>query len=515
MISGWRYGLLLALLISGTACHGAVDLLRRPSTAFCQKHLRDVHSASDPQARYVAMQSELQSFTRLAEESLAMRARAISMYSVLENKIRRGEPFSGSDLQRLNDGAAELLAQRITLIRIAQEHECWLDARVPADPREASMRAAGIGMSLSAALLLYDNYATAISLYRDNDTLRTRLNQADNLSARRVGELNTIAESFTSADRRWRVRRAITWYEKQGHTQMDPGMEGSSYVAQLIEQSPSRNMVRQFDPLHYVKRHVKSFSLITLDSFRGTGQEGSYLSSMLFGNVVGLVEMRHGKLFERPDVRTEVIQTLHAGDILLEKTPFRLTDNFIPGHWGHAAIWVGSERELRQLGIWDHPLVRARQQEIRDGRGVVEALRSGVEMNTARHFLNVDDLAVLRHEALPDEERAKVILQALEHVGKPYDFNFDVQSTDRIFCSKLVYLAYGDLNWPTSRMLGRATISPDNIAQRAIGDGPLAVALLYHDGTEVPQPQARHEMEQLLQAGTQQAAAPRLSLGRN
>ena len=32
-----------------------------------------------------------------------------------------------------------------------------------------------------------------------------------------------------------------------------------------------------------------------------------------------------------------------AGDILLEKTPFRLTDKLIPGYWGHAAVWIGGE----------------------------------------------------------------------------------------------------------------------------------------------------------------------------
>ena len=32
---------------------------------------------------------------------------------------------------------------------------------------------------------------------------------------------------------------------------------------------------------------------------------------------------------------------MQAGDILLEKTPFRLTDKMIPRYWGHATIWTG------------------------------------------------------------------------------------------------------------------------------------------------------------------------------
>ncbi|HOI53042.1 MAG TPA: YiiX/YebB-like N1pC/P60 family cysteine hydrolase, partial [Azonexus sp.] len=212
--------------------------------------------------------------------------------------------------------------------------------------------------------------------------------------------------------------------------------------------------------------------------------EGVNLSSLLFGNAAGLVETRRGKLDGQAPVLEKLAGTVQAGDVLLEKTPFRLTDTFIPGHYGHVAVWVGSEAELRRLGIWEHPVVRPYQANIRAGRGVVEALRSGVKMNTLRHFLNIDDLAVLRPRQMADTVRAEAVLQTLRQVGKAYDFNFDVESTDRIVCSELVYHAYGDVRWPTKRQLGRVTISPDNVAAEATGNGAFAIELLYHDGRE-------------------------------
>ena len=105
---------------------------------------------------------------------------------------------------------------------------------------------------------------------------------------------------------------------------------------------------------------------------------------------------------------------------------------------------------------------------------------------------------MLRQPGLPDEKRLEIILQTLRQVGKAYDFNFDAESTHRVFCSKLVYLAYGDMQWPTTRFLGRFTISPDNIAQRATDKGPLSVALLYHDGQEV-RSNPQRTMTQLLE----------------
>jgi uncharacterized protein YycO len=296
---------------------------------------------------------------------------------------------------------------------------------------------------------------------------------------------------------RQRVRRAILWFEQYGGHPDATRIEGYAYLHRLIEQSPSLAMVRRIAPLGGLASQVDLVGTFTVDTLFGLKNESTNLSSLLFGNAVGLVETRRGKLYRRPDVAERVASGLKAGDILLEKTPFRLTDTFIPGHWGHAAIWVGNEAELRALGIWDHPVTRPHQEAIRSGRGIVEALRSGVEMNTLEHFLNIDDLGVLRHESLPLGTRAEVILQALRQVGKPYDYNFDADTTHRIFCSKLVYLAYGDLQWPTSRMLGRVTVSPDNIAERSVGDGPLTVSLLYHDGQEITGAK-REFMQQLL-----------------
>jgi hypothetical protein len=46
----------------------------------------------------------------------------------------------------------------------------------------------------------------------------------------------------------------------------------------------------------------------------------------------------------------------------------------------------------------------------------------------------------------------------------------------------LVYLAYTDIDWPTDNLVGRYTISPDNIAQKALQGGELEVMLLYIEG---------------------------------
>ncbi|MDR1888952.1 MAG: hypothetical protein LBQ81_06175 [Zoogloeaceae bacterium] len=440
------------------------------------------------------MDARLNAYLQLSEEALSMRFKAIQLYAELEARMRRREALSGQDFQRVNQGAADLVAQRERLLQTATRHECWLAVPAPDDPEGQAIYRAGVLLSLSSALILYDNYVQAFLPYRNHAELRRHINQGDKGFRWTSQELRQAELMFNSPQNRQRVRRAIDWYQNLVASPLDTAQIRQSfsaepYLRQSIAQSPAFQWVKQHEnPLRLIGRALQFFSDIASDTAVHLGAESVNFSSRLFGNSVGLVETRRGKLHDRPEVHADLAQTLQAGDILLEKTPFRLTDHFIPGHWGHAAIWIGTKAELQALGLWEHPQVKAHHVEIEAGRGVVEALRTGVEMNTLAHFLNVDDVAILRqNRPTPQsaEERADVILQTLRQVGKSYDFNFDVESTRRMFCSKLIYHGYAHINWPTSRMLGRFTVSPDDIARRALADGPLDILLLYHDGDKL------------------------------
>jgi uncharacterized protein YycO len=189
-------------------------------------------------------------------------------------------------------------------------------------------------------------------------------------------------------------------------------------------------------------------------------------------------------MYDNAAITKNVTLTLKPGDILIEKAPYRLTDILIPGYWGHAAIWTGTPEELKALGVWDHPSVVPYRQEINANKRVIEALRSGVQLNSLRHFLNVDDLAVLRASEMTREERREVVLNAFAQLGKRYDFNFNIESSDTVVCSELVYLSYPQIKWPTDKALGRYTISPDHIAKKT-ESSELKLIVLYHDGEKV------------------------------
>ena len=60
-----------------------------------------------------------------------------------------------------------------------------------------------------------------------------------------------------------------------------------------------------------------------------------------------------------------------------------------------------------------------------------------------------------------------------------------MESKGRVYCSKLVYLSYSGIDWPTKKSLGRTTFTPDDVAVKAARDGALQLVTFYHDGKRV------------------------------
>jgi permuted papain-like amidase YaeF/Yiix C92 family enzyme len=455
----------------------------------CREHRYAVHGTSREGVES-SLRKEIAEYRTLAERALMLRAETIKVGMQIREKQGQGKPLTGEDLDLLNQGIVEHLALRKELLAVAESHECWLDGsdkELLAVGITPESRLKGVMLSLSSALVLYDNYLMAISLFEGDSKLRRLLNERDPGYAVNSAELAKVTLHYDSVTNRQRVRRAMKFYERESKRHRDT-LERSpeiGYVSALITQSPSYTMVRKWSPFYVVGRKLGFFGAVTTDTLTGLEREGLNLFSMVFGNAVGLVETRKGKLYGRTEVLEEVQGTLRAGDILLEKTPFRLTDKLIPGYWGHAAVWIGTESELKELGVWDNPVVARHREEIRQGRLVVEALRSGVEMNTLEHFFNIDSFGALRKPELGREGRARTVIQALRQVGKPYDFNFDVESKERVYCSKLVYLSYSGVEWPTKKSLGRTTFTPDDVAIKAAKEGTLQLVTFYHDGRRV------------------------------
>jgi len=143
---------------------------------------------------------------------------------------------------------------------------------------------------------------------------------------------------------------------------------------------------------------------------------------------------------------------LRPGDVILVRQELYLSNAFLPGFWPHAMIYLGPSEAWSRLKLADgmplsaDPGVRAVLPGYAAPIGgaparVIEAISEGVVFNSLEHAVQKDYVVVLRPE-LPEAAVADSIRRALLFLGRPYDFDFDFATDDRIVCTELVYRAY-------------------------------------------------------------------------
>ncbi len=480
------------------------------------------------QSFYLDYETNFQDFHREIDISLQLRKRSIEF---LKQEMLEGDAqyFDAHDIARIQAAVSEYSRNREVLLKqIAYRYrdlfegvELIFTSKQPTElvvnrtifndknklfinPNDPLGREyiKVIKLGLAAALTLYDNFIIAIMPYHKNGHFRRSINE-NNIDDKKI--IERISGNFRDLNNYRNTLKAVEFNDKVSrwelaHTESKLSKDkDNTYFNLLINGSYSNKKIKEITLWEHLAFRTKRFRSKVRDILFDIGAESLNSVSMAFGNTVGLISSRDGYLKNLPSSHIEKIETeLLPGDILLEKTPFRLTDRFIPGHWGHVAIWVGSKEQLEALGVWKLlPQIYANarhrfnyqgpsfQTQIIEGKRVVEALRPGVQINTLKHFLDIDDMAVLRDKNVKKSALKRYVIRAFKQIGKEYDFNFDVETDTKIVCSELAFVAYDDYQWPTEKMAGRYTISPDHVGEKALGRGPFEPVMLYHDGKVV------------------------------
>jgi uncharacterized protein YycO len=383
----------------------------------------------------------------------------------------------------------EYLDLRAPLYRLAYKHVPALSDHT----RPPALRLRAIGISLLAGLTLYENARLLQRELLAIPGVRAALNQADPALRIPPNLWDEIESNLYRLDHHALLEEGLRVLEAGS-----PSRGGAApdallrYVSAEVADGRAGSEIvadRRYRQIGRVLRHhARRLGQLVLDV---PGQTRTQLSRV-FGNTVGLVELRQGKLTADEGWRELVRARLQPGDLLLEKTPFRLTDALIPGHFGHVAMYAGTESELRGLGLADHPAVAPVLERVAAGRTIIEALRDGTQINTLERFLNVDDLVILRpkSEHVPAADVRWAIALAFSHLGKRYDFAFDANTWDTLVCSELAFHSYVNVRWPTARVLAAYTITPDDVARLAGSDPsrPFELVLFVHDGRLVHDP---------------------------
>lgn len=453
----------------------------------------NIHSKIESHSNLDSILSfEISEFQLLVEQSLVVRSEMIQFSNEINLNIDK--PISSKHLEFLKSKTETFLVLRDKLYDITYWYECAQEASkerlVRANVKE-NIRTKAVMLSVASALTLYDNYLIGALIFENDPRLRRLSNDPDigfDVSSNVLLEITLAANSIKNQKR---IQEGISFFEKKQKHFISQSDNEYEYLKLLIYSSPSYNHIKNLTTKEMVGKKFKVFGRMSQDIFAELKKDGFDGISKFFGNSIGLVEFRKGKLYKNEKIKEELLKELQPLDVILEKTPFRLTDKLIPGHFGHVAIWVGNENELKEKGLWDNEVVKPFHDQISskstnnyEGNNIVEALRSGVKLSSLDEFMNIDDIAILRPIFNDSISESQSLLLAFRQLGKKYDFNFDVNTTEKIVCSELAYVCFPQVDWPTEKTLGRHTISPDNVANQCIKGVKFKLITFYHDGVK-------------------------------
>ena len=341
------------------------------------------------------------------------------------------------------------LAHRDALLRMVATYGGFRSVPDPA----AQARCFLVGYGAGATL-----YATALHLvagYGD-EAVRRKLNEPDpawNLPAGKFDEVlasvssDRVAGTFAEMAAYHAARRG----EWEAAGVLPP--EDMAWLAGRIERESLAAREHGFDPAR------SRFEQI-LRRVRSDAYDPVYNIQSLVSTWIGDTRLVGRPSFIGAAQIKAVQHRLRPGDILLERRNWFASNAFLPGFWPHAALYVGTPEELAGLGLirrgaggaWaaaDPAVARYLADYLRpahDGEPhtVLESVSEGVVFNSLTESMGADYVAVLRPR-LGDAQKAAALARAFSHVGKPYDFEFDFSSTDKLVCTELVYQAYEGL----------------------------------------------------------------------
>jgi uncharacterized protein YycO len=191
----------------------------------------------------------------------------------------------------------------------------------------------------------------------------------------------------------------------------------------------------------------------------------------------------------------EMRKHLEPGDVILCRKNWYLSNVGLPGFWPHAALYIGTPgsfdayfddpevkqyvRDLagKQVTLAEYirsrwPVAAGAHLTAEDGqpREVIEAVSEGVLVNTLKHASG-DYLAVMRPQ-LSKLTKARAIIAAFSHVGKPYDFDFDFATDHALVCTEVVWRSYRPsapgkpgLKFKLVDVVGRKTLPANEMAR--------------------------------------------------
>lgn len=263
-------------------------------------------------------------------------------------------------------------------------------------------------------------------------------------------------------------RKIQPLFEKQNLKQPPPYQQFHASIARsletmkIIDESLAEQMV-----------------VVAADDAVDLARQVQYATQSVISTWIGDVKIREpraGKTLIDPGQLADLSKELKPGDILLERRNWYLSNAFLPGYWPHGALYVGTAEDLKRLGLDDNEYVAKHWKKFShpDAQGhahvIIEAVSEGVIFSSLEHSIGGGDSVAVLRPILTEDEIKAAIIRGFSFAGRPYDFEFDFSTTDKLVCTEVVFRSYGGnsgpIDFPVENIMGRPTMPAINLVRK-------------------------------------------------
>ena len=466
-VLGWA-PLLSPRGIRPSVLFGVLLLVGMVLLAFFVAELRDRQVADLPEAPSLwyelrrgdpaVVDTRLQGDGRGAAAAIAELDRLEQRMQTLRASFVRGEGsyYTQEDVDAIHRMLLTYLNLRTALLRTI-----WTYRGAHDDPTQGPMEARAFLLAYASAATLVEKAAVIVDTFVDDEQAQRKLNEGDLAWEIPEGTYDRLLASLSNAEVVSELEAATKRFDQLlergafgGGSPWETLVDAAVRARWGIDRAASQIGARKLQlALRQLRRHV-----------RNPLYRAQTLVSTWIGDFRLKERPRHRGLVSPQQVK-EVREVLEPGDILLERRNWFLSNAFLPGFWPHSALYLGDPEGLEALGVTDDPRVTPHWDKFlaRDAAGhphaVIEAISEGVIFTSLEHSLGEADAVAILRLRLTQAQRREAIARAFSHHDKPYDFEFDFFSTDRLVCSEVVYRAYdGMLKLPLTNIMGRQTL---------------------------------------------------------
>jgi len=163
-------------------------------------------------------------------------------------------------------------------------------------------------------------------------------------------------------------------------------------------------------------------------------------------------------------------------DIIFSYRAWFITNDLIEGKRKHASVYLWDKDAVKK-SIQKNNLSALIEQSVFDQRNntdmiIIDSTEHGVTIRSLEDLTYLDDILVVRTEKSWAQIQ-KMITTLIEQLGKPYNYDFDINDTSSIYCAQLIHqgLTAVNINIPYTSFVWRAYLYPQDIVDYIFSSG--------------------------------------------